>query len=269
MKKFALLAAVSALAVAGCAKKDAKATKAADAAPAAVEETKSDDSVKMPAGFPKMTASYKGVYTVNEGLGGRSQSMAMEIAGWKKIRSEMPHFNPNKAAAGQKMVMVIDDKTSRALAYVEGPDAPKIAVVIPMGESVFKNISNWGLEDGAPPKKVGSDVVVGINCDIWESGDDGAGATPEQACVSKEGILLWTKKKGSEQPSVIATSIDKGSVSDSRFAVPADAEIVDMGPCMKLAQEAMAAAQAGKAPDMAKMQECQAIGQKVSAVMGG
>lgn len=269
MKRLVLLVAASVIAVAACAKKEDKAAKPAGADSAAVESEKPETDVKMPAGFPKMTASYKGTYTMREGVGGKPQTMTMEIAGWKKLRSEMPHFNETRAAAGQKLVMVLDDVQNRSVAFVDGPDAPNLAVVIPIGESIFNDIRQWGVESGKPPVKVGSDVVAGVKCDIWQSAEDDSGKPASRACVSRDGIFLWAKDDGAEEPQIIATSIDKGSISDARFAVPKGAEIVDMGPCMKLAQEAMAAAQAGKTPDMAKMQECQAIGQKVSAVMGG
>ena len=269
MKLYVVLAAASALAVVGCAKKEDGTGKSAGTETGPAAESKGDESVRMPAGFPKMTASYKGVYTMSEGPGGKPQTMTLEIAGWKKIRSEMPHFNEAKAAAGQKLVMVLDDAQNRSVAFVDGPEAPPIAVVIPIGESVFRDIRNWGMEGGKPPVKTGSDVVAGVKCDVWQSADDAADAAPDTACISKDGIFLWSKDSGASQPQIIATSIAKGSIPESRFAVPKGAEIVDMGPCMKLAQEAMAAAQSGKTPDMTKMQECQSIGQKVSAVMGG
>ncbi len=269
MKTIAMLAAASVLAIVGCAKKEEKAEQSSAVGSAPAAEAKAEDDVKMPSGFPKMTASYKGSYTMREGPGGKPQTMTLETQGWKKFRSEMPHWNEGKAASGLKIVMVMDDTQNRALTFVDGPDAPNLAVVMPFEDSVFKDFKNWGVEDGKTPTKIGSDVVAGVKCDIWQSAESADGGAPDQACISKDGIFLWAKDAGATEPDVIATSIDKGSISEARFAVPKGAEIVDMGPCMKLAQEAMAATQAGKTPDMAKMQECQAIGQKVSAVMGG
>lgn len=269
MRALALFAVASVLALAGCAKNDDKVPKTGGAEPVSADAANAVDQVSAPAGFPKMTASYAGVYTINEGPNGGPQTITMEISGWKKLRSEMPHFNQTRAAAGQKLVMILDETQNRSLAFVEGPDAPNIAVVMPVAESVFQDFRSWGAESGKAPKKIGSDTVAGVKCDIWEAaiGDDGS--APDHACIAAGGIFLWSKEAGAAEPAIVATSIDKGPIADSRFATPKDAEIVDMGPCMTLAQEAIVAAQAGKTPDLAKMQQCQAVGQKVSAVMGG
>ncbi|MBY0423941.1 MAG: hypothetical protein K2Q06_16680 [Parvularculaceae bacterium] len=265
MRMAAVLAA-SALALAACGKKDEKAADPSAAAPATAEADKSAD-VKMPAGFPKMTANYKGVYTGE--MDGKARTMTLEVAGWKRVRMETAHFNEKRAAAGDQMVLVMDDKEKRMVAFVSGPNAPKIAVVTPGMDSFFNEFAKWGAEDGKPPKKIGQDSVAGLSCDIWEAAPSADGATPDRICVTRDGIFLWTKSGSSEKPEMVATSIDRGSIDSSRFAVPAGFEIVDMGPCMKMGAEMSAAAQRGEKPDLSKLQECQAIGQKAAAVMGG
>lgn len=264
MRTVFVLAAVSAVAVAGCAKKEEKSADAARPAVAAETSQKARPEASMPAGFPKMTANYRGEYTGS--MDGAIRKMTLEVAGWKRLRMEMPHMNPAKAAKGDMMVMVMDDASKRWLMYVQGPDAPKSAMVMPTNETLLDEFQKWGAEDGTPPTKVGSDKVAGLPCDIWENANDGG--SPQQACITRDGIFLWAKTKGAETPDIIATKVDRGSVDASRFALPAGFEVIDMGPCMKMGQEMAAAAQRGERPDLSKMQACQAIGQKAAAIMG-
>lgn len=271
--KALLFGAVAALALAACGKKEAApatesakdsaltTTPAAEASPTA-EETKVD----LPAGFPKMTAHYKAVYKANmEQLGERE--MTIEVAGLKKYRFEMPHFDAARAAAGDRIVGVFDDAQSRAVMYVEGKEAKKVALVIPQEMNMLESFLAWSSENGAPPTKVGSEEIAGLKCDVWESaGADGD--APGQACITRDGIILKAGDKGAETPELIAVSVDKGARPAASFALPADYEIVDMGPCQKLMQDAMAAAQSGKTPDMAAMQKCQEIGQTAAGIFG-
>jgi hypothetical protein len=118
------------------------------------------------------------------------------------------------------------------------------------------------------PKKVGSETIAGLKCDIWET-DAEEGEAAGQACITRDGILLKAGDKGAAMPDIVAVSVDKGARPAASFAVPADFEIVDMGPCQKLMQEAMTAAQSGKVPDMAAMQQCQDIGKKAAEIFGG
>lgn len=264
MRAIALIVVASAAALGGCAKKDEKAAENAGAAPAAESRAPAQTEVKMPAGFPKMTASYRGEYTGE--WNGSERAMTMEVAGWKRLRMEMPHMNAAKAAKGDTMVMVMDDASKRWLMYVQGPDAPKAAMVMTTDETLLNEFQKWGAEDGAPPVKVGSDKVAGLSCDIWESAGDGD--APKQACVTRDGIFLWAKDKGAEKPDIVATKVERGSIDASRFALPAGFEVIDMGPCIKMGQEMATAARKGERLDMSKMQACQAIGQKASAIMG-
>jgi hypothetical protein len=275
MKIIALTALAAALALLACAKKQEPQSEAppssASAAPGeTVAAPRPAEKADMPAGFPKMTASYTGVYEMRDDLTAEPRLATLEVAGWKRVRMEMPHFNAAKAAAGAKVAMVMDDSKRRMLMFASGPDAPQVAVVMPQEkeESIFHSLEQWGAEDGVPPSKVGSDKVAGIDCDIWESAPDGSGDAPEQACVTRDGVFLWSKTKGAEHANIIAKSIKRGPVDAGRFAVPAGFEVVEMGPCMRMGAEMAAAAQAGQQPDLAKMQECQALAAKVSALMG-
>lgn len=272
MNRISIIFAVAALAVSGCGKKE----KAADAAapapagslatapgePAADKETK----VEPPAGFPKMTASYRAVYEADLDQAGLKE-VAIEANGAKQFRFEMPHFNAERAAAGAKMIGVIDDAKKQTIVYVDGPDAQKVAVSLPQEKSILESFLEWTNKDGATPTKIGSDKVAGFSCDIWEAGDETD--TPQQACITRDGIILRAGKKDAATPDIEAKSVDKGRVAADHFAIPDGYEVVDMGPCQTAMKQAMANAQAGKQPDMAMMMKCREIGAKVASVFGG
>lgn len=265
----AAVVAASALALAACGKNEERAADPATAASGATVKTepKANADIKMPASFPKMEASYKGDYT--GAFDGKPRTMTLEVAGWKRLRMEMAHFDEARAKTGDRIVLVMDDKEMRMVAFVSGPNAPKVAVVTPGMDSFFTEFAQWGAEDGQPPKKVGADNVAGLSCDIWEAAPTSDGSKPDRICVTGDGVFLWTKAGDSEKPDMIATSIDRGPIEAGRFAVPAGFEIVDMGPCMKMGQEMAAAAQRGEKPDFTKLQACQEIDQKAAVVMGG
>ncbi|NWG70330.1 MAG: hypothetical protein HXY23_01810 [Parvularculaceae bacterium] len=271
MRLIVLAAAVAALTLSACGKKEA--APAAGGAPspapeqsaAAAPPAEDKKEVELPAGFPKMTASYKAVYKARMGEMGERE-MTLEAAGARKLRFEMPHFSEERAAAGDKVVGVFDDQQNRSVMFVEGPGAKKVALVIPQEENMLASFLKWSSEDGAPPTKVGSDNVAGLSCDIWEAAAD-AGEAPGQACITRDGILLRAGDKGAE-PDVVAVSVDKGARPSSSFALPEGYELLDMGPCRKLMEEAMAGAQSGKMPDMVAMQKCQDIGMKAGEIFG-
>ncbi|MEQ1930477.1 MAG: hypothetical protein ABL957_08085 [Parvularculaceae bacterium] len=268
-RKLIMLGCAAAAALSACGKKDeAKST----AAPASTEtaaapqaEPATEEKVDLPAGFPKMTANYKAVYSATMGELGQRE-MTVEAAGLKKYRFEMPHFDSARAAAGDRIVGVFDDAANRSLMYVEGKDAQKIALVMPQEANVLESFLAWASDGGAPPTKVGSDKIAGLSCDIWETTGDDRDAS--EACITRDGIILRAGDKGAASPDIVAVSIDKGSRPASSFALPEGFEIVDMGPCQKLMQDAMAAAQSGQTPDMAAMQKCQEIGMKAAAIFG-
>jgi hypothetical protein len=262
------LLAAAGLALGACGKKEKAAETAAQPDPAAAAETieAAKPDVELPAGFPKMTASYRAVYQAHMGDDG-PREMTMEVAGGRKLRFEMPHMAAEKAAAGARLVGVFDDAANRSLMYVEGPGAQNVAIVIPQEEDMFDMFLDWAAKDGATLRKAGSDEIAGLKCDIWEA-PASEDETAEQACMTRDGILLRSGDAGDETPDLLAVSVDKGPVDAARFAVPGGFEIVDMGPCQTMMQESMAAAQSGKMPDMAKMAECEAVGRKAAAVFG-
>lgn len=239
----------------------------ADASGAAADAQTQKPEVEMPAGFPKMKATYRATYATNvDGEG--PKEMTLEVAGEKKMRFEMPHFDAARAAAGATMVGVFDETTSRYIMFAGGEGAAKAAVVMPFEENIFDMFHAWQNEAGERPTKVGADSVAGLKCEVWELAADAEGEAASQACITRDGIILRAGDKGAATPDMIATKVDKGRIDPARFAVPAGYEIIDMGPCQQAMQEAMATAQAGGEPDFAKMQECQALSMKAAAVFG-
>jgi hypothetical protein len=260
-------AAAAAALLAACGQKDkAEETQAADAEPSAQTGAKShgEERADLPAGFPKMTANYRATYDVKADEG--PQKMTLEVAGSRQLRFEMPHPDAAQAAAGATLVGVFDDAKNRYVMFREGESAPKVAVVMPFEEGVFDLFQAWRNEN-ATPTRVGQDTVAGLRCDVWESPPETEGEAANQACITKDGIILKGGEKGAE-PTMLATSVDKGRLDAARFAAPTGYEIVDMGPCQTAMQEAMAKAQAGEQPDMAMMAECQALSTKAAAVFG-
>ena len=65
-----------------------------------------------------------------------------------------------------------------------------------------------------------------------------------------------------------AKSIARGPQDPALFAPPTGYEVVDMGECMRIGAEMMEAMRSGKTPDMAKMEKCRALGEKMGAMMG-
>jgi hypothetical protein len=272
MKGMTAVLAAAALAAAGCGKKE---TAAADRAPAAADataspaeaaaETAAEARVDLPPGFPKMTASYRAVYKADLGQAG-VKDVAIEANGARQFRFEMPHINAARAEAGARMIGVIDDAQKRAVIYVEGPDIQKVAMKLPQEKSLLESFLAWTNKDGATPAKVGSDRIAGLDCDVWESadGDD----APQQACITRDGIILRAGAKDAPTPEIEAVKVDKGRIPADRFGVPDGYEVVDMGPCQTAMQQAMADAQAGKEPDMTMMMKCQETGEKIGAVFG-
>lgn len=268
-----LLYGAAMLALSACGKKEAApvADAGSDSAASATSATSAPapepaKEAEIPAGFPKMTAHYKAVYKAKMGELGERE-MTVEVAGEKKYRFEMPHFSAERAAAGDKIVGVFDDAQNRAVMFVEGKDARKLALVVPQEQNILESFLEWSSETGEPPKKIGSDNIAGLSCDLWQSAASD-GETPGEACITRDGILLRAGDKGAT-PEIVAVSVDKGARPAASFKIPEGYELVDMAPCQKLMQDAMAAAQAGKTPDMAAMQKCQTIGMQAAEIFGG
>jgi hypothetical protein len=268
MNRLVVIAA-AALAAVACSKKDgetaapAAAANAPEGAPSVAEPT----AAKPPAGFPKMTANYRAIYSARMD-GDQQQQVTIDAIGAKKFRFEMPHTNETRAAAGAKIIGIFDDAQRRAVMYVEGGDLPKIAMTLPLEQSLFQNFLNWAGADSSKLKKTGSESIAGLRCDVWESAEDSESTTTQQACITSDGIILVAGDKGAAEPEIIAIKVDKGKSPESRFAVPEGFEVVDMAPCQEAMRVAMADAQAGKQPDLAAMAKCQAIATKIGQAFG-
>jgi hypothetical protein len=215
----------------------------------------------VPAGFPKMTASYAATYKSSSDSDG-PRDVSIEVDGAKRMRFSFLH--PSGAAAAG----VFDDAKDRYLMFREGPDAPKVAVVMPFEANMFDMIQSWRDESEDQPKRIGADSIAGLSCDVWEVAAAAEGAAARQACITRDGILMRAGDAGAE-PEIVASSVDKGRIDPARFTVPSDFEIIDMGPCQAIMQGAMAGLQSGQQPDVAKMQECQTISMKAATVLGG
>jgi len=267
IRKRYLIGAAALSLLAACGEKQSASDAASvDSAEAGVSEdtiAPAEAARKMPAGFPKMTATYRAIYDISSKEEGPKEA-TFEVDGARKLRFEMAHMSEAKAAKGLKLIGVFDDPNDRMLLYVDGPDAPKAALTLPQKEGFMDTFLKWGAAADKQPEKVGTDKIAGLSCDVWQTDDDGG---EHQACLTSDGILLRAGDAG-EEPTIVAREVKRGAISESRFAIPEGYEVVDMGPCQELMQKAAADAKAGKAPDMTAMMKCQAIGQKAAEIFG-
>lgn len=264
MKTSAALACAAVLALGACAKHETK----TDAAPKAAAADEVSNAVPEPAGFPKMTAAYRGVYIIHDDAKGMKNAI-IENAAFRKMRIEFEHPAAEKAAAGLKLVIVFDRDAARTFAFASGPNAPKSALILATATPILSDLEHWGVENGKPPHKVGQDNVAGISCSIWETEPAAEDNGVEQACISNDGVFLWSREKGAAEPHIVATSIDRGPLPDADFAVPTGYETVDMSECVKLMRDFAASLRSGAKPDLAKMKQCQELSTRAAAIMGG
>jgi hypothetical protein len=219
-----------------------------------------------PAGFPKASAAYVGKYQMRFGDALRPMTLYRDGG---KIRMEGPPPAPVKAE-GVTVATVMDQATKKLVTFRVGPNAPKAAMTMTLDKigdaaSLFE-----GDKDQPQAKAVGEDKVAGLSCRIWETPPATEGAPANQVCVTSDGIMLRMNKAGeAAKPTMIAEEIKRGPQDPALFVPPAEYEVVDYSHCTSMAAEAMAAAKAGQKPDMGKLQECTALGKKVSAIFGG
>lgn len=262
------LAMAAMLAVAACGKKDAEietlAPTSAEPVPAADDKPAPADL--LPPGFPKPTADFEGVYDM--GVGGKTIEVRIIGAGGRQ-RIEFP---PGAGAAGPaspwSQVMVSENNGEKMLMWPEGQGAPKIAAALARSD-VMNLAGAFGVdtEAAARGRRTGEDTIAGERCAVWEMAPDAAtGEAPGDVCVTKDGIVTRAITGG--QTVLLAKSIKRGRQDGAKFAPPADYEVADMGECMRIGAEAMELARAGKMPDLAKMQKCQALGEKLGAMFG-
>ncbi len=264
-----LILSLSFLAATGCGKKeneietiapagvDAPTTPASDAAPA---------GDLLPPGFPRAAADFEGVYDM--GVADRNVEVTIHGSGGRQ-RIEFP---PGEGAAGPAspwtQVMVSENNGEKMLMWPEGENAPKIAATMARSDVAAMAIS-FGVdtEAAARGKQTGEETVAGEKCAVWElAADEASGEAPGDVCVTKDGIVMRAISGG--QTVLLAKSIKRGAQDAGLFAPPADYEVADMGECMRIGAEAMELARAGKMPDLAKMEKCRVLGEKMGAMFG-
>jgi hypothetical protein len=257
---------LAAAAVAACSKQPAEKSTAPEAGETVAEETSivapADDP--WPANFPKPTADYSGVYDFVAG----EKTMEVKIAAsGMKQRLTFPPGSGVGGANGQwSQVMVNENAGETMLMWPEGEGAPAIATTMSRGDmGAMANSFGVDAAKEASAKRTGTDNIAGECCAIWEFAA-GEGETPGTACVTRDGIPLRVVSGG--ETVMLAKSINRGAQDPAFFAAPAGYEVVDMGECMRMSAEMMEAMRAGKQPDMAKMQKCQALGEKMGEMYG-
>ncbi|MFZ5618439.1 MAG: hypothetical protein ACOZAA_14090 [Pseudomonadota bacterium] len=243
----------------------ASAEVAEPAAEAAAEPDAKPAEDPWPEGFPKPSADYAGVYEFAAAAGN-----TMEVAINASGPNQRLAFPPGAGVGGAKrewsQIIVNKNAGAAMLMWPEGEGAPKIATT--MAKSDLGAVAGaFGVDEAtqARAKRTGTDKIAGESCAIWEiAGEDGA--APANACVTRDGILL--RAVSGEQTVMLAKSIERGAQDPALFAPPEGYEVVDMGECMRLSAEMMEAMRAGKQPDMAKMEKCRALGEKMGAMYG-
>ncbi len=252
-------------AAAACSKQPAESS-ASPAVDAAAEETPAAAAAEdpWPANFPKPTADYSGVYDF--AAGEKTLEVKIAASGMKQRLTFPPGSGVGGAKGEWSQVMVNQNAGETMLMWPEGEGAPSIAMTMSrMDMGAMANSFGVDAERQASAKRTGADNVAGEACAIWEFAA-GDGETPGSACVTRDGIPLRVVSGG--EAMMLAKSISRGAQDPALFAAPAGYEIVDMGECMRMSAEMMAAMRAGKQPDMAKMQKCQALGEKMGEMYG-
>lgn len=213
-----------------------------------------------PAALPAPTASFKAEYKAYDD--GAERPVTHYAAGGQ-MRVEGPP--PARLGATGIIATIMDPVGGRTISFRVGPGAPKYAMVTSL-DTLGEASALFFVRDRASAHVVGADTVAGFACRIWQIDpvDDGAG---RQMCVTDDGMTLRINPIGEPaKPTLLADSILKGAQDAALFAVPADYEVVDYSPCLTLASDAMEAAQAGRRPDMARVQQCEDLGKKISGI---
>lgn len=252
---------------AGCGKQAAdapapEASSVVEAAPAVEAAAPAADF--WPEGFPKPGVDYAGVYDFNAGdaaievkiaASGASQRLAFPPGGFGGPRGAWSQIMINENA-GEKMLM-----------WPEGDGAPQIASLMSKSD-LGAMASAIGVDAAAQAraKRMGADEVAGEKCAIWEFAGASDSEAAGSACVTRDGIPLRVVSSG--KTVMLAKSIARGPQDPALFAPPAGYEVVDMGECMRIGAEMMEAMRSGKTPDMAKMEKCRALGEKMGEMMG-
>lgn len=265
-----LVVACAVLASASCGKKDSEieTLDAASAAPGADASAPAPTAAAdlLPAGFPKPSADFEGVYEM--GVAGQSMEVTMAGSGGRQRIAFPPGFGAAGPGSPWSQVMVSENNGETMLMWPEGEGAPKIAAKMTRADVAGLAFSaGVDTEAAARGQKTGEDTVAGERCAVWRMAvDEATGEAPGEVCVTKDGIV--TRAISGGQTVMLAKSITRAPQDASRFAPPADYEVADMGECMRIGAEAMELARAGKVPDMAKMEKCRILGEKMGAMFG-
>jgi hypothetical protein len=271
MMKAHFLVAAAALTLAACGKNDAEieTLDPASAAPSSESGASKDADPAadlLPAGFPKPSADFEGVYDM--GVAGRNVEVTINGSG---ARQRMT-FPPGSSAMGDNspwsQVMVSENSGEKMLMWPEGEGAPKVAAMMKRSD-VTGLAASFGVDTSAAERgeKTGEDTVAGERCAVWKMAvDEASGEAPGEVCVTRDGVV--TRAISGGQTVLLAKSIKRGTQDAALFAPPADYEVADMGECMRIGAEAMELARAGKMPDLAKMEKCRVLGEKMGAMFG-
>ncbi len=218
-----------------------------------------------PEGFPKPTVDYAGVYDL--GVAGKTTEVKIAASGVKQ-RMTFPPGSGIGGAGGQWSQIVMNENSGETmLMWPEGEGAPKIATKMSKGDfGAMTAALGVDAAQQARAVKTGSDKIAGETCGVYEIAAAADETAPGSACVTRDGILLRAVSGG--QPVMLAKSIVRGAQDPAQFAPPEGYEVVDMGECMRIGAEMMEAMRAGKTPDMAKMEKCKALGEKMGAMYG-
>lgn len=217
-----------------------------------------------PANFPKPSADYSGVYDFTAGE--KTFEVKIAASGAKQRLTFPPGAGVGGAKGEWSQVMVNQDAGETMLMWPEGEGAPAIATTMSrMDMGAMASALGAGSAKEASAKKTGTDNIAGEPCAVWEFAA-GEGETPGDACVTRDGIPLRVVSGGATV--MLAKLISRSPQDASLFAAPAGYEVVDMGECMRMSAEMMEAMRAGKEPDMAKMQKCQALSEKMGEMYG-
>lgn len=263
-----LLVACAVLAAAACGKKEAQIETLSDGGSPASEpaQTATAPADLLPAGFPKPSADFEGVYDM--GVAGRTVDVTINGSGGRQRMTFPPGSNAVGNDSPWTQVVLSENSGERLLMWPEGDGAPKIAAMMKRSD-VAGLAASFGIdaETAARGEKTGEDTVAGERCAVWKmAADEASGEAPGEVCVTKDGIV--TRAISGGQTVLLAKSIKRAEQDAARFAPPADYEVADMGECMRIGAEAMELARAGKMPDMAKMEKCRVLGEKMGAMFG-
>ncbi len=222
------------------------------------------DGPAAPDGVPKPTASYAGKYQMNAGDGTRATTIYADGA---KLRMEGPPFAQVKASS-VTVATVMDQASKKLVTFRLGRGAPKVAMVVDISR-IGQAATLFEMDKDQPnAKPAGEDEVAGLACRVWET-PAAKGEPADQVCITSDGIRLRINKAGeADKPFLVAMEIKRGQQDAALFVPPSDYEMVDFADCASMLSEAMAAARAGKQTDLAELQECSALGEKINTIYG-